>query len=97
MSIIQCEIIAISNPIGCLVTSISISIEKSGCNTTITPFNPGTFLEALNANNAFDINGNLQYVGVTKAVLNFKYGGNNVNLRGKSRTEKLALITQYYN
>ena len=82
--------------IGCLVTSISILIEKSGCNTTITPFNPGTFLEALNANNAFDINGNLQYAGVTKAVLNFKYGGN-VNLRGKSRTEKLALITQYYN
>ena len=81
---------------GCLVTSISILIEKSGCNTTITPFNPGTFLEALNTNNAFDINGNLQYAGVTKAVPNFKYGGN-VNLRGKSRTEKLALITQYYN
>ena len=82
--------------IGCLVTSISILIEKSGCNKTITPFNPGTFLEALNANNAFDINGNLQYAGVAKAVPNFKYGGN-VNLRGKSRTEKLALITQYYN
>ena len=31
--------------IGCLVTSISILIEKSSCNTTITPFNPGTFLE----------------------------------------------------
>ena len=59
-------------------------------------FNPGIFLEALNTNNAFDINGNLQYAGVTKAVPNFKYGGN-VNLRGKSRTEKLALITQYYN
>lgn len=82
--------------IGCLVTSISILIEKSGCNTTITPFNPGTFLEALNTNNAFDINGNLQYAGVTKAVPNFKYGGN-INLRGRSRTEKLALITQYYN
>lgn len=82
--------------IGCLVTSISILTEKSGCNTTINPFNPGTFLEALNANNAFDGNGNLQYAGVTRAVSNFKYGGN-VNLRGKSRTEKLALITQYYN
>ena len=31
--------------IGCLVTSISILIEKSDCNSTITPFNPGTFLE----------------------------------------------------
>lgn len=82
--------------IGCLVTSISILIEKSGCNSTINPFNPGTFLEALNTNNAFDSNGNLQYAGVTRAVPNFKYVGN-VNLRGKSRTEKLALITQYFN
>lgn len=82
--------------IGCLVTSISILIEKSGCNSTINPFNPGTFLEALNANNAFDSGGNLQYAGVTKAVPNFKYAGN-VNLREKSRTEKLALITQYFN
>ena len=82
--------------IGCLVTSISILIEKSGCNTTINPFNPGTFLEALNKNNAFDGNGNLQYAGVTKAVPNFQYVGN-VNLRGKSRSEKLALITQYFN
>lgn len=82
--------------IGCLVTSISILIEKSGCNSTINPFNPGTFLEALNSNNAFDSNGNLQYAGVTRAVPNFKYVGN-VNLRGKSRTEKLALIAQYFN
>lgn len=82
--------------IGCLVTSISILIEKSGCNSTIIPFNPGTFLEALNKNNAFDSGGNLQYAGVTRAVPNFKYAGN-VNLREKSRTEKLALITQYFN
>jgi hypothetical protein len=82
--------------IGCLVTSISILIEKSGCNTTINPFNPGTFLEALNANNGFDSSGNLQYAAVTKAVPNFSYVGN-VNLRDKSRSEKLALITQYYN
>ena len=82
--------------IGCLVTSISILIEKSGCNTTISPFNPGTFLEALNKNNAFDGSGNLQYAGVTREVPNFSYVGN-VNLRGKSRTEKLALITQYFN
>jgi hypothetical protein len=82
--------------IGCLVTAISILIEKSGCNTTINPFNPGTFLETLNANNGFDSSGNLQYAAVTKAVPNFSYVGN-VNLRDKSRSEKLALITQYYN
>ena len=82
--------------IGCLVTSIAILIEKSGDNTTISPFNPGTFVEALNKNNGFDSGGNLQYVAVNKAVPGFSYVGN-VNLRGKTRSEKLALITQYFN
>ena len=82
--------------IGCLVTSIAILIEKSGINTTISPFNPGTFVEALNKNNGFDSDGNLQYAAVSKAVPGFSYAGN-VNLRGKSRSEKIALITQYFN
>ena len=82
--------------IGCLITSIAILIEKSGANTTISPFNPGTFVEALNKNNGFDSGGNLQYVAVNKAVPGFSYVGN-VNLRGKTRSEKLALITQYFN
>lgn len=81
--------------IGCLVTSIAILIEKSGVNTTISPFNPGTFVEALNKNGGFDGSGNLQYAAVNKAVPGFKYVGN-VNLRGKSRSEKLALIQQYF-
>ena len=82
--------------IGCLVTSIAILIEKSGVNTTISPFNPGTFVETLNKNNGFDSGGNLQYAAVKKAVPGFSYVGN-VNLRGKTRSEKLALITQYFN
>jgi len=82
--------------IGCLVTSIAILIEKSGVNTTIEPFNPGTFVEALNGNGGFDSSGNLQYAAVNKVVPSFSYVGN-VNLRGKSRSEKLALITQYFN
>ena len=82
--------------IGCLVTSIAILIEKSGVNTTISPFNPGTFVETLNKNNGFDSGGNLQYEAVKKAVPGFSYVGN-VNLRGKTRSEKLALITQYFN
>ena len=80
--------------IGCLITSISILIEKSGCNTMIKPFNPGTFLEALNKHNGFDGSGNLQYAAVTKAVPAFKYVGNQ-NLRGKTKDEKLSLIKQY--
>ena len=83
--------------IGCLVTSIAILIEKSGVPTpNIEPFNPGTFVEALNKNGGFDGSGNLQYAPISKVVPNFKYVGN-VNLRGKNRSEKLALITQYVN
>lgn len=83
--------------IGCLVTSIAILIEKSGVPTpNIEPFNPGTFAEALNKNGGFDERGNLYYGPISKVVPNFKYVGN-VNLRGKSRNEKLALITQYVN
>lgn len=83
--------------IGCLVTSIAILIEKSGVPTpNIETFNPGTFVEALNKNGSFDERGNLYYGPISKVVPNFKYVGN-VNLRGKSRSEKLALIIQYVN
>lgn len=82
--------------IGCLVTSISILIEKSGVSTPMVPFNPGTFVEALNKKGGFDSNGNLQYAAVNKAVPEFKYVGK-VNLRNKTREEKLATISQYYN
>ncbi len=83
--------------IGCLVTSIAILIQKSGVDTgNIIPFNPGTFVEALNNNGGFDNNGNLKYAAVSKVVPNFKYEGN-VNLRKKTKEEKLALISQYYN
>ncbi len=82
--------------IGCLVTSIAILIEKSGANTTIVPFNPGTFVEALNSNGGFDEKGNLYYAPINKVVPNFRYVGN-VNLRDKTRAEKLESIKQYLN
>ena len=83
--------------IGCLVTSIAILIEKSGtAPATISPFNPGTFVEALNKNGGFDEHGNLQYSPINKIVPDFKYIGN-IGLKGKTRTEKLQLITKYYN
>lgn len=82
--------------IGCLVTSIAILIEKSGVDTNnIIPFNPGTFVEELNKNNGFDAKGALQYAPINKVIPNFKYV-NNINLRGKTRTEKLSLISQYF-
>ena len=82
--------------IGCLVTSISMLIKKSGVPTkTITPFNPGTFVQALNNIYAFDGNGSLQYSPISKLIPNFKYMGR-VNLNDKTQIEKLNEIKQYY-
>lgn len=81
--------------IGCLVTSIAILIEKSGVSTPMVPFNPGTFVETLNTKGGFDDKGNLQYAAVNKAVPEFRYVGH-VELRNKTREEKLSLITQYF-
>ena len=82
--------------IGCLVTSIAILIDKSGIETGINPFNPGTFVEALNKENGFDSNGNLQYNAINKIIPSFKYGGQD-NLKNKTKEDKLQLITQYFN
>ena len=80
--------------IGCLVTSISMLIEKSGVNNTIIPFNPGTFVEALNKNNGFDEKGNLQYSAINKVVLNFEYICR-IELKGKTQNEKYNKIKEY--
>lgn len=82
--------------IGCLVTSIAILIEKSGVPKDIHPFNPGTFVLALNNNYGFDEQGNLIYAAITKIVPNFKFQGFRV-LRGKTKTEKYDEIKKYNN
>ena len=81
--------------IGCLITSIAILIEKSGVETTISPFNPGSFVEELNKKGGFDSGGNLQYTPISKIAPNFKYEGN-INLRGKTKEEKFSLIKKYF-
>ena len=81
--------------IGCLVTSVAILIEKSGISNPINPFNPGTFVEALNNNKGFDNNGNLQYNAINKVVPGFKYMGQ-ISLQNKSPAEKYSLIKQYF-
>ena len=82
--------------IGCLVTSISILIKKSDVPTkNIYPFNPGTFVTALNNNYGFDSRGNLQYAAISKVVPSFQYQGH-VNLREKNKSEKLTEIKKYY-
>ena len=80
--------------IGCLVTSIAVLIEKSEVENKLVPFNPGVFVEELNKNNGFDNKGNLQYSAISKVVPNFKYMGI-VDLKNRTRTEKLSLIKEY--
>lgn len=82
--------------IGCLVTSISILIKKSGISTyDIKPFNPGTFVTALNNAYAFDNNGCLMYGPISKVIPNFQYAGR-VDLSGKGKESKLSEIKRYY-
>ena len=80
--------------IGCLITSISILIEKSGIETNIIPFNPGTFVDRLNQVNGFDNKGNLQYNAISVIVPQFKYM-DTVDLRNKSKNEKFSIIKKY--
>lgn len=80
--------------VGCLVTSIAILIKKSGVSTSnIIPFNPGTFVTALNNVYAFD-GANLMYAPISKVVPNFQYGGK-VYLTDKTKNEKLYEIKKY--
>lgn len=81
--------------VGCLVTSVSILIKKSEVPTKdIYPFNPGTFVTALNNVHGFD-GANLQYGPISKVVPGFVYQ-DRVVLREKTKSEKLALIRKYY-
>ena len=80
--------------VGCLVTSVSILIKKSGVPTKdIYPFNPGTFVTALNNIYGFD-GANLQYGPISKVVPGFVYQ-DRIMLKGKTKQEKLALIRRY--
>lgn len=83
--------------IGCLVTSVSMQIAKSGVPTNIANFNPGTFVEFLNSNGGFVSGGNFVWAGATKAAPSFKYQGS-VYVLGMSRQQKLdklkSLVSQ---
>lgn len=81
--------------IGCLATSIAILIEKSGVPIPFQPFNPGTFVEAMNKNGGFDKDGNLYYGPISKVVPNFEYVGS-AELLGKTEQEKFRIINEYY-
>ena len=85
--------------IGCLATSISMLIAKSGTVDSITDsdlkanFNPGTFVEAMNKVGGFDSGGNLQWYKVSSVAPSFSYSGT-TNLSGLTKDEKLKTIKE---
>lgn len=77
--------------VGCLVTSVSMLIAKSGVPTTVEgDFNPGTFVKKLNATGGFD-GANLIWAAVSNAAPSFVFQ-TKVGLAGQSREQKLNTI-----
>ena len=76
--------------IGCLVTSISMQIARSGVATAISDFNPGTFVEYLNSNGGF-IGGDFVWASTANVAPSFVYAGSE-GLAGYSKAAKLNAI-----
>jgi len=64
---------ATMSDIGCLITSVAIQIKRSGTALTIADFNPGSFVQTLNSNNAFDGQGNFKWTGWSSIAPNWKF------------------------
>ena len=79
--------------IGCLVTSVSIQMARSGVQTSINPLNPGTFVEFLNNNGGIAGGGNFVWASPQKAAPNFVYQGQD-SVAGLSRDQKLNKIKE---
>ena len=78
--------------IGCLATSLSIQIAKSGVPTNVSDFNPGTFVTYLSNQGAFGGSGALlSYASVETIAPTFRYQGYD-DLSGMSRQDKLNRI-----
>lgn len=89
--------------IGCLATSVSMLIAKSGILNSssaglalVSDFNPGTFVEALNENGGFTRGGALNWSSVTTVVPGFNFVGK-TSLSGMSKATKLETISSQLN
>lgn len=82
--------------IGCLVTSVSMQIARSGVQTNIQDFNPGTFVQFLNSHGGFVSGGNFVWGAATQAAPSFKYGGQ-ISVSGMIREQKLNKIKELVN
>ena len=79
--------------IGCLVTSVSMQIARSGVQTNISNFNPGTFVEYLNSHGGFESGGLYVWSAATSVAPSFKYVGS-VGLSGLTKAQKLSKIKE---
>ena len=77
--------------IGCLATSVSILVAKSGVPTVLGDnFNPGTFVQYLSKNGGF-VNGNFMWDSVNKVAPGFQYAGRK-DLSGYTDQQKIDAI-----
>ena len=82
--------------IGCLATSVAILIAKSGVETNVSPFNPGTFVEAMSKAGGFDSYGDMMYGPVSSVAPNFRYAGQ-VYVLGEPEQSKLLTLGNLLN
>lgn len=76
--------------IGCAATSISIQIANSKTSVTIPTLNPGTFVEALNANGGFTSNGLIFWEKASIVAPKFKLSASeNINGNAENKASKL--------
>ena len=80
--------------VGCLVTSLSILIAKSGVQTTLPNFNPGTFVEYLNTHGGFVNGGNLSRWDITSEVAPQFIHQGTIELAGNSKDVKFNKIKE---
>ena len=82
--------------VGCLATSVSMLIAKSGVATTVNgDFNPGTFVQKLNQTGGFT-GALLLWNAVSNAAPNFVFQ-NKVSIDGQTQQQKLATIQNLLN
>lgn len=80
---------------GCFITSIAIQIARSGTTTTLSEFNPGTFVKELNKYGSFDGSGS--FVGaanIPKIAPAFSEKYHGVSLTGSAK-DKISVIKGY--
>lgn len=80
---------------GCFITSIAIQIARSGATTTLSEFNPGTFVRKLNEYGSFDGSGSfIGAANISKIVPTFSEKYHGVSLTGSAQN-KINIIKEY--